>query len=67
MIWTRQGDSALRSGPWVIGRAFVEGRARYVLTRDGDTTRWGCVTYLNARVFDDAATAKAVAEEENGA
>lgn len=51
----------------MIGASWVGGAYRYCLTRDGDTEKvWG-LTLLRARYFDDAAAAKAVAEQEGGA
>lgn len=31
MTWTPHGKYAIRAGPWTITKAYVKGRARYLL------------------------------------
>lgn len=60
-MWSRQGQHALRSGPWVITRAVVDGQARYCLTHDEQVRFWCGVRLHVMRWFDSAAAAKAAA------
>lgn len=65
-MWSRQGLYALRSGPWVITRAVVDGVARYCLTHDEQVYFWCGVRLHVTRWFDSAAAAKAAAAEQDG-
>lgn len=63
-MWSRQGQHALRCGPWVITRVAEDGRARYCLTHDEQVRYWCGVRLHVMRWFDSAGAAKAAAEAE---
>lgn len=64
-MWSRQGQHALRAGPWVITRVTEDGASRYCLTHD-ERVRWWCGLRLYVmRWFDSAGAAKAAAEADD--
>lgn len=61
--WARKGEWALQCGPWRIAKAIVGGEAKYTLTHDGRTQRWGRVTtHKILGVFDSASAAMEAAK-----
>ena len=53
--WDRVSEWCVRSGPWRIAKAIVEGEPKYTLTHDGKTRRWcGVVTHKVLGVFGSA-------------
>lgn len=49
MQWKKLNPWAMRSGPWVIGKAVVSGQPKYILSKDGNKRATG---YFNS--FDEA-------------
>ena len=61
--WDRVSEWCIRSGPWRIAKAIVEGNPSYLLTHDGKTRRWrGVTTHKTLGVFGTAQEAMEAAK-----
>lgn len=65
--WERAGEWCIRSGPWRIAKAIVQGVPQYVLTHDSNTHKWGqgklaVITHKVLGVFGSAQEAMEAAK-----
>lgn len=61
--WERVGEWCVRSGPWRVAKAMINGVPCYELTHDSKTQRWrGVVTHKVLGVFKTAQEAMEAAK-----